>query len=75
MNDPNLVTRKLLCQVLVTMVELHVDYLGPHWKEISSFMIRAIDEKDPQIAKLACEFWSALCESKSKQVLSEHLPT
>jgi hypothetical protein len=52
-----------------------VDYLRNYLKNIVQFMMHASQDQSEMVALEACEFWSALAETKvCKDVLREFIP-
>lgn len=74
--DASADVRKRVCQAFVTLVEVRIDYLMPHIRNIVQYMLHATNDSDPDVALEACEFWSAIAETKvCKDSLREVLNT
>lgn len=65
--DPSSDVRKSLCQALVMLLEVALDKLMPHMREVVQYMLRATADEDEYVALEACEFWSSICETKVTQ--------
>ena len=75
-NDSSPEVRKRVCQAFVTLVEVRVDYLMPNIRNIVQFMLHATNDQDDAVSLEACEFWSAIAETKvCKEAVREHLPS
>eukprot|EP00897_Mesotaenium_endlicherianum_P000797 jgi/Mesen1/10718/ME000090S10178 len=61
--DPSGEVRKLVCAALVQILELHPQFLHSDLRSIAEYMLQATQDKDPEVALEACEFWSAFCEA------------
>jgi hypothetical protein len=58
------------------LVEVRIDYLLPQIKNVIQYMLYATQDKDEDLAVEACEFWSAVAETKyGRDILAEVLPT
>ncbi|VDL91032.1 unnamed protein product [Schistocephalus solidus] len=65
---------KNVCSALVLLVEVRVDMLLPHMKNIIEYMLLRTQDPDDAIALEACEFWLSLSEIPlCFQVLSSYL--
>nr|VZI04587.1 unnamed protein product [Spirometra erinaceieuropaei] len=65
---------KNVCSALVLLVEVRVDVLLPHMKNIIEYMLLRTQDPDEAIALEACEFWLSLSEIPlCFQVLSGYL--
>jgi transportin-1 len=57
------------------LAEVRIDYLMPYMKSIMQFMLIASQDADAAVCLEACEFWSAIGESKMcREPLGEILP-
>ncbi|KAL3914104.1 MAG: hypothetical protein SGPRY_007740 [Prymnesium sp.] len=73
--DPSSDVRKSLCQALVMLLEVALDKLMPHMREVVQYMLRATADEDEYVALEACEFWSSICETKvAIEALGDSLP-
>ncbi|KAL1499861.1 hypothetical protein AB1Y20_012544 [Prymnesium parvum] len=74
-NDPSSNVRKSLCQAVVMLLEVALDKLLPHMRDVVQYMLRATADEDEYVALEACEFWSSICETKvAVEVLADALP-
>jgi len=73
--DPTKEVRKRVCQAIVMLLEVRLDCLMPHILHVVEYMLHATQDVDEAVALEACEFWSALCETKvAKDVLRDVVP-
>lgn len=57
------------------LVEIRIDYLSHYLPNVVQYMLHATMDKDESVAIEACEFWTAIAETKvCKQVLAPVLP-
>eukprot|EP01112_Ceratiomyxa_fruticulosa_P017712 TRINITY_DN5573_c0_g3_i1.p1 TRINITY_DN5573_c0_g3~~TRINITY_DN5573_c0_g3_i1.p1 ORF type:complete len:897 (-),score=174.50 TRINITY_DN5573_c0_g3_i1:289-2979(-) len=74
-NDPSCEVRRKVCQALVTLLEVRVDFLVPHMRNVIQYMIHCTQDPDPEVSLDACEFWTAIAETAPcRQSLREFLP-
>ena len=67
--------RKRVCQALVTLLDVHLECLLPHLKQVIEYMLISTKDADELVALEACEFWSAICETRiARDYLGEYLP-
>ena len=60
--DPDV--RKCVCQALVMLLDAAIDKLEPHIASVVQYMLQATTDDDETVALEACEFWSAICETR-----------
>lgn len=70
--------RKLVCQSIVVLLEVGIQYLVPHMESIIQFIIIASQDDDENVAIEACEFWASFCDQPFfddvKPMLEPYLP-
>jgi transportin-1 len=67
--------RREVCHAFVTLTEIRIDFLLPEIRNVVNYILHATQDQDEQVALEACEFWSAIAETKiCRQVLEEFLP-
>mmetsp|Transcript_11007 Transcript_11007/g.15159 ORF Transcript_11007/g.15159 Transcript_11007/m.15159 type:complete len:901 (+) Transcript_11007:157-2859(+) len=75
-SDSSEEVRKGVCHAFVTLVEIRIDYLLPHLRNVIQYMLVQTQDKEETVAMEACEFWSAIAETKyCKDALREFLPS
>jgi transportin-1 len=73
--DPSAEVRKRVCQALVLLLDVHLECLLPHMKQVIEYFLISTKDSDELVALEACEFWSAICETRiAKEYLAEYLP-
>jgi transportin-1 len=73
-NDQNLEVKTEVCRALVALTAVRIGYLLPHINDVAKYMILFAESNDTTLAMEACEFWTALSETKyCKQVARDHL--
>jgi hypothetical protein len=73
--DPSEEVRKRVCQALVMLLDVQLEKLMPHMNNVVQYMLMATTDQNELVALEACEFWSAICETKvAKQALGDFLP-
>ena len=64
--------RKRVGQARVMLLEVQLEKLIPHMNNVVQYMLMATSDSDELVALEACEFWSAICETKvAKEALRE----
>ena len=62
--DPSEEVRKRVCQALVMLLDVQLEKLVPHMNNVVQYMLVATTDTNELVALEACEFWSAICETK-----------
>lgn len=71
-DDPEV--RKNVCRALVMLLEVRMDRLVPHMRDIIEYMLVRTQDADEGVALEACEFWLSLAEQTiCRDVLFGHL--
>ncbi|EFA85888.1 transportin [Heterostelium album PN500] len=74
--DPNPDVRVKVCRTLVLLIEIRIEFLMPHIKQVIMYMLHASRDQNEDVALEACEFWTAIAETPNcKSLLREFLPT
>jgi transportin-1 len=74
-SDSSAEIRKRVCGAIVLLVEVRIDYLLPHIRNVVQYMLFATQDSNEEVALEACEFWSAVAETQlAKQLLGDILP-
>lgn len=75
---PDSGVRKLVCQTIVILLDVGIQYLAPHLDSILAFILQASADEDEHVALEACEFWSAYGDhpffEELRPTLEPHLP-
>ena len=62
--NPSEEVRKRVCQALVMLLDVQLEKLVPHMNNVVQYMLLATTDANELVALEACEFWSAICETK-----------
>lgn len=74
--DDNLDVRTIVCQSLVSLLEVCPEVLFPHMPDLVRYMIFCTRSEDPDLALEACEFWLVFAEQDElRDQLRPYLPT
>ena len=65
--DPSPDVRCCVCQALVMLLDAGFDALEPHMPAVIQYMLSATADHNVIVALEACEFWSAICETRIAQ--------
>ena len=73
-NDTDADVRKHVCRALVMLVEVRIERLIPHMKQIIEYMLLTSQDSDETVALEACEFWLMIADQMiCRDVLQPHL--
>ncbi len=65
-----------MCRALAQLTSVRVSYLLQYLNDIAKYMLTMTASKNEEVSMEACEFWSALAETKyCEQVARDLLPT
>jgi len=78
-SDSSPEVRRRVCQALVTLTELRVDFLLPYMNNIVQYIIHANRDENEEVCLEACEFWTviadtSICEETLKNFLPQIVP-
>ena len=62
--DPSPEVRSGVCQALVMLLDSALEPLTPHMPAVVQYMLSATADQEESVALEACEFWSAICETR-----------
>lgn len=72
--DPCAEVRRCVCSGIILLLRLQPEAIVAEFNSIVEYMLQSCQDEDEALALEACEFWSALCDSKvDPQLLRPYL--